>query len=99
MELNWPKTEASLLQIFGRDELTKAVESQMTPPRASNTKDGNNHGFWVYHAEPQSCIGQSFPALPMFLPFGMRMLTLCHCVSEVCDLYFYFRGTHSKEIA
>lgn len=29
MELNWPKTDASLFQISGKDELTKAVESQM----------------------------------------------------------------------
>lgn len=99
MELNWPERESSLLQISGRDELSKAVEFQMTPSKASDTKDGNSCGFCVYHAESQSCLGQSFPALPMFLPFGMRMLTLCNCVSEVSDLYFYFRGTHSKEIA
>lgn len=65
MDLNWLKTEASLLQMFGRVGLSKKVESQTSPPRAPDANHGTNHGFCVYPAKSPSCIGQSFLAVPM----------------------------------
>lgn len=33
--------------------------------------------------------------LPLFSCFGVVMYTLCHCMSEACDLLFGFIGDYS----
>ena len=50
----------------------------------------------VFPIEFLSCFGLVFPHYAPFLPFGIVMHVLCHCMLEVYDLfYFYFIGGYS----
>lgn len=37
-----------------------------------------------------SSFGVIFSCYVSFLPFGMRMFTLCHCLMDVCDMFCDF---------
>jgi hypothetical protein len=37
----------------------------------------------------------SLLAIHLFVPFGLEMFILCHCLLEVCNLFFIFVGAHS----
>lgn len=49
--------------------------------------------FGVCLAGLQSCFGRVFPHDAPFLPLGLQMYSLCHCMLEICDLLFDFDFT------
>lgn len=34
---------------------------------------------------------QYFLTMPQFLPFGMVMYVLCHCILEICNIFRFYR--------
>ena len=46
----------------------------------------------------QPCFGPVSLSMTPYLPFGMVMSTLGHCMLEGCDLVFDFTGYYSEEI-
>jgi hypothetical protein len=87
------QTSTARLAIASKDHKTtgeglpKPSEGHVPPPCAQDTRHAVS-GFNVCPAGIQSCFHPILPFFAPFLSFEMGMLTLCHCILEVSNLFF-----------
>jgi hypothetical protein len=83
-------------QVHGM-RLSKLIGAQIMTPQAQMLDMGPQDLVLTLLSFSLALV-QFFLAVLWFLPFGMGMLTVCHCILEVCNFSLIFQGFRAESL-